>query len=196
LVSLGLGVGFTLLGLVGLPSSVDGIVTWLGYINLTLLVFNLIPALPLDGGRVLRSALWYFKHDLARATRVAADVGQGFAYLFIALGIAMLIFQGTFSGAWLAFVGWFLLQAARAEARYIATEEALEGLRVRDLMVRDPVTVDPISRSGSSWTTSRGHAASRPIRWSTTAARSGCSLSARSPRFLAQSGTRDACATR
>jgi Zn-dependent protease len=143
LVSLGLGIGFTLLGLVGFPSAVDGVVSWLGYINLILLVFNLVPALPLDGGRVLRSALWYFKGDLAWATRVASDIGQGFGYLFIAFGIALFIFQGTFSGAWLAFIGWFLLQAARAEARYIATEEALDGLRVRDLMVRDPITVDP-----------------------------------------------------
>jgi Zn-dependent protease/CBS domain-containing protein len=142
-VSLALGVAFSLLALAGLPSEVDGVVAWLGYINLALLVFNLIPALPLDGGRVLRSALWYFRRDLAWATRVAADIGQGFGYLFIGLGIAMFILYGAFSGAWLAFIGWFLLQAARAEAGYIATEEALEGLRVRDLMVRDPVTVDP-----------------------------------------------------
>jgi len=107
-----------------------------------LLVFNLIPALPLDGGRVLRSALWYLRRDRAWATRVAADIGQGFGYLFIGLGIAMFIIFGAFSGAWLAFIGWFLLQAARAEAGYIATEEALGGLRVRDLMARDPVTVD------------------------------------------------------
>jgi Zn-dependent protease/CBS domain-containing protein len=142
LVSLGLGVGFVLLALVGLPSAVEGVAAWLGYINLTLLVFNLLPALPLDGGRVLRSALWYFRGDLAWSTRVASDIGQGFGYLFIAFGLAMFILYGAFSGAWLAFLGWFLLQAARAEARYIATEEALDGLRVRDLMVRDPVTVD------------------------------------------------------
>jgi Zn-dependent protease/predicted transcriptional regulator len=142
LVSLGLGVGFVLLALVGLPSAVEGVAAWLGYINLTLLVFNLLPALPLDGGRVLRSALWYFRGDLAWSTRVASDIGQGFGYLFIAFGIVMLILYGAFSGAWLAFLGWFLLQAARAEARYVATEEALDGLRVRDLMVRDPVTVD------------------------------------------------------
>jgi Zn-dependent protease/CBS domain-containing protein len=142
LVSLVLGVGFVLLALVGLPSAVDGVAAWLGYINLALLVFNLIPALPLDGGRVLRAALWRSRGDLAWATQVASRIGQGFGYLFIALGIAMLIFQGSFSGAWLAFIGWFLLQAAGAEARYVATEAALDGLRVRDLMVRDPVTVD------------------------------------------------------
>jgi len=142
LVSLVLGVVFVLIALAGLPSAVDGVAAWLGYINLTLLVFNLIPALPLDGGRVLRSALWRNRGDLGWATRIATQIGRGFGYLFIALGIAMFIFQGSFSGAWLAFIGWFLLQAATAEARYIATEAALAGLRVRDLMVRNPVTVD------------------------------------------------------
>jgi len=142
LVSLALGVAFVLVALAGLPSSVDGVAAWLGYINLALLVFNLIPALPLDGGRVLRAALWETKGDLGWATRIGTDIGRGFGYLFIALGVAMFIFQGSFSGAWLAFIGWFLLQAATAEARYIATEAALEGLRVRDLMVREPVTAD------------------------------------------------------
>ena len=148
-VSLGLGILFVLVAVfAGLPSAVEGVVAWLGYINLTLLVFNLLPALPLDGGRVLRSALWYFRGDLAWATRVAADVGRAFGFLFIATGIALLIFQGSFSGAWLAFIGWFLLQAATAEARYIATRQALDGLRVRDLMVRDPVTVEADSTLG------------------------------------------------
>jgi Zn-dependent protease/CBS domain-containing protein len=142
LVSLVLGVVFVLIALADLPSAVDGVAAWLGYINLTLLVFNLIPALPLDGGRVLRAALWRIRGDLGWATRIATEIGRGFGYLFIALGIAMFIFEGSFSGAWLAFIGWFLLQAATAEARYIATEAALAGLRVRDLMVRNLVTVD------------------------------------------------------
>jgi Zn-dependent protease len=143
LVTVVLSGGFLLLALAGLPSAVDGVAAWLGYINLTLLVFNLIPALPLDGGRVLRAALWRARGDLGWATRVAADVGMGFGYLFIALGVLMFIVEGSFSGAWLAFIGWFLLQAATAEARYVATEQALAGLRVRDLMVRNPVVVDP-----------------------------------------------------
>jgi len=142
LVSLVLGVFFVLLALAGLPSAVDGVAAWLGYINLTLLVFNLLPALPLDGGRVLRAALWRARGDLGWATRIATNVGRAFGYLFIGLGIAMFIFQGSFSGAWLAFIGRFFLQAATAEARYIATEAALDGLRVRDLMARNPVTVD------------------------------------------------------
>jgi len=143
LVSLALGILFALLAVfAGLPNAVDGVVAWLGYINLILLVFNLLPALPLDGGRMLRSALWHFRGDLRWATWVAAGVGRGFGFLFIGLGILMLIVEGAFSGAWLAFIGWFLLQAATAEARYVATKEALAGLRVRDLMVREPVTVD------------------------------------------------------
>jgi Zn-dependent protease/predicted transcriptional regulator len=142
LVSIVLGAIFVLLAAAHLPSAVDGVAAWLGYINLILAVYNLSPALPLDGGRVLHAGLWRARGDFAWATRVASEIGQGFGYLFIALGLAMFIFQGSFSGAWLAFIGWFLLQAARSEARYVATEQALEGVRVRDLMVRHPVTVD------------------------------------------------------
>ena len=148
LVSIGLGVLFVLIALAGAPSEVDGVAAWLGYINLLLAAFNLLPAAPLDGGRVLHAILWRAKGDFAWATRVASEVGQGFAYLFIALGLAMFIFEGSFSGAWLAFIGWFLLQGARAEARYVATEQALGGLRVRDLIVRHPVTVDADSTIG------------------------------------------------
>jgi Zn-dependent protease/CBS domain-containing protein len=144
LVSLALGVLFILLAwLARLPETVDAVCAWLGYVNLTLLVFNLIPALPLDGGRVLRSALWAARKDFAWATRLAAAIGRGFGYLFIAGGVAMLIFQDTFSGAWLAFIGWFLLMAASAEDRLLLAQQALRGLRVRDLVVRDPVTTRP-----------------------------------------------------
>ena len=141
LVSLVLGVLFVGLAGAGLPNALDGVAAWLGYTNLVLLAFNLLPALPLDGGRVLRAALWYARGDLGWATRIASVAGRGFGFLFIALGLGMLIFEGTFSGAWLAFIGWFLLQAATAEARYIATEQALDGVRVRDLMTDEPVTV-------------------------------------------------------
>jgi Zn-dependent protease/CBS domain-containing protein len=142
LVSLALGVLFVLIaGLVTGEERIDAVAAWLGYINLTLLVFNLLPALPLDGGRVLHSALWRARNDFRWATRLAAGVGRGFGYLLIAVGVAMFIFQGSFSGAWLAFIGWFLLQAATAEDRYAVVSEALANLHVRDLMVRDPVTV-------------------------------------------------------
>jgi Zn-dependent protease/CBS domain-containing protein len=125
------------------PEAVDGVAAWLGYINLALLVFNLLPALPLDGGRVLRSALWRARGDFGWATRVAAGIGRGFGFLFIVGGLAMFILHGAFSGAWLAFIGWFLLGAASAENRYLVARQALGGLRVRDLMVRDPIAVAP-----------------------------------------------------
>jgi Zn-dependent protease len=144
LVSLVLGLAFVLVAwLAGLPEVADAVSAWLGYINLSLLVFNLLPALPLDGGRIFRSALWALRNDFNWATRIAAAVGRGFGYLFIAGGVAMLIFQGTFSGAWLAFLGWFLLMAATSEDRVTLSRQALRGLRVGDLAVRDPVTARP-----------------------------------------------------
>jgi Zn-dependent protease len=133
-------VAVVIAALTHLPQAVDGVVVWLGYINFLLLGFNLIPALPLDGGRVLRAALWAVKHDFAWATRVAADIARAFAFLLIGVGIVLFIAQGAFSGAWLAFLGWFLLQAASAEARYPLIRDALGGLTVRNLMVPHPIT--------------------------------------------------------
>jgi Zn-dependent protease len=126
---------------IALPEAVDGVLAWLGYINLVLLVFNLLPALPLDGGRVLRALLWRAKGDFAWATSVGAEIGRGFAFLFIAGGVLLFVFQGSFSGAWLAFIGWFLLEAAGSEARYVAARQALGDLRVGDLMAHEPVSV-------------------------------------------------------
>ena len=144
LVSLTIGVAFVLVAVIAsLPDTVDAVVSYVGLVNLVLLVFNLLPALPLDGGRVLRSLLWQLKGDFVRATTTATTVARGFAYLFIALGLAEVIFLSSFAGVWLAFLGWFLLQAAGAEVRYLAVRQALGGLRVRDLMVRNPVTVAP-----------------------------------------------------
>jgi Zn-dependent protease/CBS domain-containing protein len=144
LVSLALGEIFVLLAWkAGLPEVADGVAAWLGYINLTLLIFNLLPALPLDGGRVLRSALWGASGNLGWATHVAALIGRGFGYLFIVGGVALVIWQSAYSGIWIAFVGWFLLQAAAAEDRTLLARQALRGLQVRDLVVRDPVTTTP-----------------------------------------------------
>ena len=141
-VSLFVGVVCSLLAwALALPSAVDGVLAWLGYVNLILLMFNLLPALPLDGGRVLRAVLWQTRGDFAWATNVAASLGRGFGYLLIGAGVFLFIFQGAFGGAWLAFIGWFLLGAAGAEQRHLAARQALGGLRVRDLMTSDPVTV-------------------------------------------------------
>jgi Zn-dependent protease/predicted transcriptional regulator len=140
-VSFVLGVAFVGLARLATGSTpVNGTLFWLGYINLFLLVFNLLPALPLDGGRVLRSALWKAKGDFGWATRIAAGFGRGFGYLMVGGGVALFIAYGTVSGVWLALIGWFLLGAAGNETRFLRAREALEGLCVRDLMTREPVT--------------------------------------------------------
>ena len=126
---------------VPLASPADGVATWLGFISLLLLAFNLLPAIPLDGGRVLRAALWQLKGDFRWATRAAAQVSRAFAFLIVAAGVALLVAGDPVGGTWLAFIGWFLLQAAGSEARYLLVHDALAGLRVRDVMQPQPVTV-------------------------------------------------------
>jgi len=123
------------------PGAVRSVLAWLGYINAALLVFNLVPALPLDGGRVLRALLWARTRDLATATHRATRVGSVLATCLIALGILETL-QGAFGGLWLALIGWFVLEAGRAEEQHIATRDALHGATVGMLMTRNPTTVD------------------------------------------------------
>jgi Zn-dependent protease len=115
---------------------------WLGYINLTLAAFNMIPGFPLDGGRILRSILWLAWRDSLRATRMAATVGKVIALLFIAFGIFRFFGGAGFGGLWIAFIGWFLLQAATASASSVALTAGLKGVRVSDVMTADCVTLD------------------------------------------------------
>jgi Zn-dependent protease/CBS domain-containing protein len=124
-----------------LPDAVDGVVAWLGNINVFLLAFNMLPAFPLDGGRVLRSALWRWRDDFAWATHAAGRIGRAFGQLMIGAGIALVFLLAAPGGIWLALIGWFLITAAYAETQMVAVREAFEGLRVADIMVRDPVTV-------------------------------------------------------
>jgi Zn-dependent protease len=114
---------------------------WLSAVNAMLLVFNLIPAFPLDGGRILRSILWTVRHDRARATLSAARVGRVFAYLLIALGFVEVILTGDFGGLWLVIIGWFLESAARGEQRGEAVRQSLQGVRVAEVMSVSPATV-------------------------------------------------------
>ena len=108
---------------------------WLAWINVLLAVFNLIPGFPLDGGRIFRALVWHRTHDYHRATRIATKVGQGIAYAFIAIGIALIIFspQYWFDGMWLIFIGWFLNDAARASYQQVLLRDALIGITVRQV---------------------------------------------------------------
>jgi Zn-dependent protease/predicted transcriptional regulator len=115
---------------------------WLGYINLTLAAFNLLPGYPLDGGRVLRALVWWKTGDADRSTRTAARVGQIVAFGFIALGLFRFFGGAGLGGLWIAFIGWFLLQASRESEAQVTMAEAFKGVRVADVMSRDYPTVD------------------------------------------------------
>jgi Zn-dependent protease/predicted transcriptional regulator len=115
---------------------------WLGYINLSLAAFNMIPGYPLDGGRILRSILWLASGNPLRATQQASTVGKAIALLFIACGIFRFFGGAGFGGLWIAFIGWFLLQAAGASYSAVALTEGLKGVQVRDIMTSDCVTLD------------------------------------------------------
>jgi Zn-dependent protease/CBS domain-containing protein len=134
---------FGVIAAISLPAAVDGVVTWLALINLIVLAFNLLPALPLDGGRLLHAGLWQARGDLRWATRVGAGIGVGFGYFLAGAGIALFIFTTAIGGLWMALIGWFLATAARAEATQLEAREALEGLSVADLMAHDPVAITP-----------------------------------------------------
>jgi Zn-dependent protease len=126
----------------------------LGYltaINVLLLAFNLIPAFPLDGGRIARAAAWKATGDRTKATRLAARMGQGFGYLMIALGGYLLLRGEVVNGVWLAFVGLFLGQSARQAEAQTAITSRIEGLRVADVMDAEPVVVPATLSLERAW---------------------------------------------
>jgi Zn-dependent protease len=119
----------------GTPGMV--MLVWFGFINLTLAAFNMIPGFPLDGGRVLRAIVWWKTGNQVRATRMAAAIGQIVAVAFIMFGVVSFVRGAGFGGLWLAFIGLFLSEAARAAALETTMTEKLEGVRVADVMSRD-----------------------------------------------------------
>src|SRR5215469_11143597 len=123
------------------PTVAAAVLLWLGYINIALAAFNMIPGYPLDGGRILRSILWWISGSAQRATRWASQVGQVVGFLFILLGLYRFFVGANFGGLWLAFIGWFLLDAARSS--YLQTDliADLRGRTVADLMERNCATV-------------------------------------------------------
>ena len=115
---------------------------WLGYINIALAIFNLIPGFPFDGGRVLRAVIWWVTGDANRSTRIAAGVGQLVALGFIMMGIWRFFSGAGFGGLWIAFIGWFLLEAARASGAQVEITERLTGVKVGDVMAQQFPMVD------------------------------------------------------
>jgi Zn-dependent protease/CBS domain-containing protein len=141
-----LAIGALLLGLDAATGQEQlvAIFGWLGFINISLGLFNLIPGFPMDGGRILRAILWKIRGDRNAATRNAAGVGRLFGYLLIAGGV-FLIFQGgnLFMGVWLALIGWFLSNAAESAVAQLTVEHALKGIKVREVMESDPASITP-----------------------------------------------------
>jgi Zn-dependent protease/CBS domain-containing protein len=127
----------------GWPVPLSGVLGYLAFINWLLAAFNLLPAFPLDGGRVLRSALWKWKGNLRWATRTAATVGSVFGFFFIGLGILNILFRSFIGGIWWFLIGMFLRSAAQSSYQQVLIRKALEGTPVSSLMRKDPVTVPP-----------------------------------------------------
>ena len=118
------------------------ILMWLGYINLTLGAFNMVPGFPLDGGRVLRAIIWGITGNAERSTTIAARIGQLVGAGFIGYGILGFLGRGGIGSLWFALIGWFIIQAAGASLMHTQMGSLLKGMRVRDVMSRDCPLVD------------------------------------------------------
>jgi Zn-dependent protease/CBS domain-containing protein len=147
LVSLLLGIAFgaaaVLVAVAGGSGLLVAALSWLGGINILLALFNILPGAPLDGGRLLRAALWKWRGDRTWATVAAARAGRGLGLIMIAVGLVSFILNATVNSLWLALIGWFILGAAGAEQRSAELDRALAGVRVGDVMTPSPDTAPP-----------------------------------------------------
>ena len=115
-------------------SPLASLLLWLGPVNTILGIFNLVPAFPLDGGGVLRAAIWWYTGDLHKATRLGSEAGRLFGWVIIILGVAQIVSVMLFQGLWLVLIGWFLTNAASASYRMLILRDLLEGVSARDMM--------------------------------------------------------------
>ncbi len=137
------GICLGIIALVGgvLPAPVFGVLQWLGFINIVLAIFNMIPAFPLDGGRVLRSALWKWKGSIRWATRISSRFGSAFGLILILLGVLSVFGGNIIGGMWLFLIGLFVRFAASSSYQQLLLRRALEGEKVERFMKTDVVTV-------------------------------------------------------
>jgi Zn-dependent protease/CBS domain-containing protein len=123
------------------PRPFVGVTNYLGFLNLMLAGFNLIPAFPLDGGRVLRAVLWGWKDNLRWATRVSSGIGSAFGTAMVFIGALQFVFGNLVGGMWLFLIGMFLRGASKSALTQLAIQQAFQGERVKKYMKDDPVTV-------------------------------------------------------
>jgi Zn-dependent protease/CBS domain-containing protein len=131
------------LGRGALPRPLVGAFGYLAWVNLLLAGFNLVPGFPLDGGRLLRSAIWKATGSFGRATRIASLAGQAVGWLLVAGGVAYLLAGNLAGGIWFAFIGWFLVQAARASYEELQLRHLLRGVEARDVMAHNLLRIPP-----------------------------------------------------
>jgi CBS domain-containing protein len=136
-------VGFTLAVDNSSSELLQALLSYLASINLIVAVFNMLPGYPLDGGRVLRSALWAFKKDIVWATRIASTIGQGFGFLLILLGLFSIARGQPGSGLWSSLLGFLLLSLARASYVQVLVKQTLHGKPAEDFMNTEPSIVHP-----------------------------------------------------
>lgn len=132
-----LGLAWRLLGELRFSPLIVAPLEYGSFINVMLGGFNLLPAFPLDGGRILRAALWKAKGDIIGATKIATRFGVAFSYLFMVGGVAGIISGSVTSGLWFMLIGWFLKSGAEASLRQTVIGEALSGITIRDIMTRE-----------------------------------------------------------
>jgi CBS domain-containing protein len=128
---------------VGWSRPITGVISYLGFMNLILAGFNLIPAFPLDGGRVLRSILWGWKDNIRWATQVASMIGGLFGIALIGFGVLQFLLGNVIGGIWMAVIGLFVRGASQSAYQQLLVRRSLEGEKVRRFMKTDPVTVSP-----------------------------------------------------
>ncbi len=124
--------------------------SWLLLMNVLILIFNLVPAFPLDGGRIARAIVWHVTGDKGRGTRAAARLGQWFAVLLAGVGIAWILTTGSLAGLWLVALSFLLGQSARGALVQSTVTQRIEGMRVEDIMDRQPVAIPaptPVSQA-------------------------------------------------
>ncbi|MBI2857550.1 MAG: site-2 protease family protein [Chloroflexi bacterium] len=121
-------------------SPVTVVLYWMGFFNVALAIFNIVPAFPLDGGRVLRAAIWAFDKDIVKATKIAAFIGSAFAVILIVFGLYGVL-RGQLAYLWNVLIGWFLWTAARTSYQQVLVRKGLEGMTVQRFMQANPVTV-------------------------------------------------------
>jgi len=118
-------------------------VYFIAQLNLIMALFNLVPAFPLDGGRIFRAIVWLFNKNMLKATRIAVSLGSVLSFLVIVLGFLMILFQGDLWGLWLIFLGWMISQAGQSSYSQLVFKETFAGIKVSTLMSRNLQTVSP-----------------------------------------------------